>query len=271
MPQLRLYQIDAFAGQVFAGNPAAVCPLECWLDDRVLQAIAQENNHSETAFFVSDGAGFGLRWFTPRREVSLCGHATLAAAFVIFSELKLALGSVVFTTRSGALEVRREGSRLVMDFPARRLEACPQPPAPLLAGLGPAPDGILAVVPGKSYVAVYATEQEVRALQPDFGLLAQLPGGVGATAPGREADCASRDFAPAIGIPEDPVTGSIHCALVPYWAGRLGKSQIHARQVSQRGGELYCQDRGDRVSIAGYAVKYLEGTIEVPARPYSAP
>jgi PhzF family phenazine biosynthesis protein len=263
MPRLRLYQIDAFSDHVFAGNPAAVCPLESWLPDTTMLAIAVENNLSETAFFVPQGDHFGLRWFTPRREVSLCGHATLASAFVIFSELDKGRHSVVFDTLSGELTVEQRGALLAMDFPARGLVPCDNPPALLLDGLGQVPEAVLAVTPGKSYVAVYGDEATVRAIRPDFRLLEQLPGGVAVTAPGREADSASRYFAPTNGVPEDPVTGSIHCALVPYWAARLGKTQIRARQVSQRGGELYCEDRGDRVTIAGYAARYLEGTIVV--------
>jgi predicted PhzF superfamily epimerase YddE/YHI9 len=263
MTSLRLFQIDAFTRRVFAGNPAAVCPLAAWPDDATMQAIALENNLSETAFFAPEGAGFRLRWFTPVKEVRLCGHATLASAFVIFTELEPARAEVRFETLSGPLLVSRAGERIVMDFPARRLLPCPEPPAALLEGLGRPPLEVFETETRRSYIAVYQAETDVAALAPDFGRLAALGHTVGVTAPGRAADCASRYFAPDHGVPEDPVTGSIHCSLVPYWAARLGKRQIHAHQVSARGGELFCEDRGERVTIAGYAVKYMEGTIRI--------
>ncbi len=263
MITLHLYQIDAFSREVFGGNPAAVCPLETWPVAAAMQAIAAENNLSETAFFAPVGEGFRLRWFTPVTEVSLCGHATLAAAFVIFTELGFAGDTVRFETKSGLLWVRRDGARLALDFPAKRVEPCPDVPDLLLAGLGREPEQVLAASPGRSLIAVFGDEEAVRSLQPDFARLAELHRGVAATAPGANSDCASRFFLPDHGIPEDPVTGSIHCALVPYWAQRLGKRQIHARQVSRRGGELFCEDHGERVIIAGHAVKYLEGTINI--------
>ena len=262
MPALRMYQVDAFTREVFAGNPAAVCPLESWPDEQIMQGIAMENNLSETAFFAPEGDGFRLRWFTPRQEVSLCGHATLASAFVVFTELDVTRDEVRFETKSGPLWVRREGDLLAMDFPARRPAPCADPPDGLLEGLGRPPLEVWEVAPGRSLIAVYADEEEVAALRPDFARLAELKRGAAPTAPGRTSDCASRFFLPSHGIPEDPVTGSIHCSLVPYWAERLGKKQIHARQVSPRGGELFCEDRGERVRIAGYAVKYLEGVIQ---------
>jgi len=262
VPALRLYQIDAFTRHVFSGNPAAVCPLDTWLDDPTMQAIARENNLSETAFFAAEGDAFRLRWFTPVKEVSLCGHATLAAAFVIFNELAYAGHAIRFETKSGPLVVEQDGERLAMDFPTR--SATPvAPPELMLQGLGREPQQVLAVSPGRSLIAVYAHEEEISAIQPDFSALAALQRGVAVTAPGRNSDCASRFFLPDHGIPEDPVTGSIHCALVPYWANRLGKRRIYARQVSQRGGELFCEDRGERVTIAGYAVKYMEGVYTV--------
>jgi predicted PhzF superfamily epimerase YddE/YHI9 len=263
MTLLRLFQIDAFTRRVFAGNPAAVCPLSTWLDDATMQSIALENNLSETAFFAPEGEGFRLRWFTPVKEVRLCGHATLASAFVIFTELEPGRREVRFETLSGPLLVSRAGERIVMDFPARRLLPYLEPPDALIEGLGRMPVEVLEVETRRSYVAVYEDEDAVRGLKPDFGLLAGLGHTIGVTAPGRDADCASRYFAPDHGVPEDPVTGSIHCALVPYWAARLGKRQIHARQVSARGGELFCEARGERVTIAGYAVKYMEGTIRI--------
>lgn len=259
--RIPLYQIDAFADEVFKGNPAAVCPLEGWLPDGIMQAIAAENNLSETAFFVFNGEAYDLRWFTPKAEVDLCGHATLATAFVIFEELHSPVSTLQFHTCSGDLFVSREDDLLSMDFPAQPPEPC-EPPEALLAGLGKKPVAILASV---DYFAVYENEGVVRAISPDFTLLQQVGRrGVIVTAKGDTADFVSRFFAPSYGVPEDPVTGSAHCALVPYWAERLQKRRLHAHQVSERGGELFCEFRGDRVKIAGRAVKYLEGEITVP-------
>jgi PhzF family phenazine biosynthesis protein len=204
---------------------------------------------------------FRLRWFAPRKEMSLCGHATLASAFVLFTELGYAEPEVRFETLSGELRVRRDGERLAMDFPAKGMERAPDMAGALSEALGRAPAEVFRVTPGRGFVALYEDEQTVRDARPDFARVTELPGSVGITAPGRESDCASRFFHPAAGVPEDPVTGSLHCALVPFWAARLGKKQIYARQVSARGGELFCEDRGARVGIAGYAVKYMEGAI----------
>lgn len=260
MTQLKLFQIDAFASMVFRGNPAAVCPLERWLEDDLMQAIAAENNLAETAFFVSRNDSYALRWFTPRYEVDLCGHATLASAFVIFTVLDPSRDSVRFETRSGPLWVRRNGDLLEMDFPLAHSVSCDEPPADLLRGLGRSPRAVL--VTNDNYIAVYDTEDDVRALRPDLVPLEDLhPRGVVVTAPGTDVDFVSRYFAPSYGIPEDPATGSTHCALVPYWADRLHKGRLHARQVSQRGGEVLCEVRGDRVALSGQAVLYLEGDI----------
>lgn len=265
MRQLPLFQIDAFAGDVFLGNPAAVCPLDGWLDAAVMQAVAAENNLSETAFLVPEGGGYRIRWFTPRAEVPLCGHATLAAAFVVFTELVPGRDSVRFQSRSGELIVQRAGKLLHMDFPAYAMEPCPAPPEDLLQGLNIKPLEVFVVRANPNYYALYETEDQVRAVAPDFRALERLhPYGVIVTAPGTNSDCVSRYFVPGFGIPEDPVTGSTHSALVPFWSRRLGKKQVHARQVSRRGGELFCEDRGTRVRIAGYAVKYLEGVINIP-------
>jgi len=258
MTALPIYQVDAFASRVFAGNPAAVCPLENWLDDRTMQAIAAENNLAETAFFVPDGDHYQLRWFTPAVEVDLCGHATLASAHVIFESLEPGRTSVTFATRSGDLTVTRDGDRLKMDFPSIPTTPCEAPEA-LIAGLGCDP---LEVREGMDYLVVVRDEATVRGLRPRMDILSELDTrGVIVTAQGDEVDFVSRFFAPAAGIPEDPVTGSAHCALTPYWAARLGKSSLLARQVSARGGELLCEDAGARVRLAGYAVKYLQGTI----------
>jgi len=256
--RIPLYQIDAFTERLFRGNPAAVCPLEEWLEDEQMQAIAAENNLSETAFFLRRGEGYQLRWFTPKVEVDLCGHATLASAFVILNYLEPAREEVRFQTRSGELVVRRNGDLLAMDFPAREPWRCECPIA-LSQALGKPP---LELWEARDYMAVYESEEQVRALAPDMGALVAVGHfAVIVTAPGREADFVSRFFAPAAGVPEDPVTGSAHCTLVPYWARRLAKTQLHARQVSARGGELFCEYRGERVTIAGRAVRYLEGTI----------
>jgi PhzF family phenazine biosynthesis protein len=256
--KIPLYQVDAFTSRVFAGNPAAVCPLEAWLPDTTLQSLASENKLSATAFLVGRGGAYELRWFTPAAEVDLCGHATLASAFVVFRFLESGLAQVRFQTRSGPLSVSRDGERLAMDFPARPPAAC-APLAGLEQALGAAPRDLLKA---RDHMAVFASEAEVRALRPDMEALRRLDCfGVIATAPGDSADFVSRFFAPAIGIPEDPVTGSSHCTLVPYWARRLGRSRLHARQVSARGGELVCEDLGERVRIAGSAVLYLEGSV----------
>lgn len=254
------YQIDAFANSVFSGNPAGVCLLEQWIEDDVLQSIAAENNHSETAFVVPGDEDYQIRWFTPKAEVDLCGHATLASAFVLFESGQASRTEVCFASKSGALTVRREADLLVMDFPARKAVACATMPGALVKGLGVRPSEVL--LSTRDFLAVLADEQDVRELEPDMTELAKMAEvGVIVTARGSQSDFVSRFFAPQLGVPEDPVTGSAHTTLVPYWAERLGKAKLHALQLSERGGELFCEDRGDRVDIAGRAVAYLEGTI----------
>ena len=257
-----LYQIDAFTDDVFGGNPAAICPLDAWIDAALMQRIAAENNLAETAFFVPDGpaGSYALRWFTPTVEVDLCGHATLASAWLVFNRLDRALDVVRFSTRSGELAVTRDGEMLFLDFPAFPGEPV-ETPRDLAAGLGVPPVETLA---GPNYMAVLDTEAEVRALVPDFEALTRLhPRGVIATAPGDDCDFVSRFFAPSFGIPEDPVTGSAHCMLTPYWAERLGKTRLDARQVSARGGVLVCEDRDGRVGIGGRAALFMEGMIRL--------
>jgi PhzF family phenazine biosynthesis protein len=258
---LQLFHVDAFTAKPFAGNPAAVCPLAEWLDDRLLQEVAAENNLSETAYFVLCGDHYELRWFTPSCEVKLCGHATLASAFVILNILEPARDSVRFETRfSGALTVSREGDLLAMDFPALPPWTCADPPAALIEGLGKAPSVTVQIE--DNFFAVYEREDEVRGIRPDFHLLEKLhPAGVAITAPGDRCDFVSRYFAPSYGIPEDPVTGSTHCSLAPYWARRLGKTNLHARQVSERGGELWCEVKEERVILKGNAVLTLRGEL----------
>lgn len=265
MSSLRVFHIDAFTNRLFGGNPAAIVPLEQWLDEGTMQAMAQENNLSETAFFVPvDEGGFHLRWFTPWVEVKLCGHATLASAFVVFNELEPGRREVRFDTLSGALRVARDGDRLSMDFPAWTLEHLDEAPAALHEGLGVEPEALFSVSTKDNLFAVLRDEAQVRAVEPNGQRLTELhPAGVVITAPGDRSDCASRYFAPSYGIPEDPGTGSIHCGLAPYWSGRLGKTSIFARQVSSREAELFCEVRGERVAIAGQAVKYSEGRVFV--------
>jgi PhzF family phenazine biosynthesis protein len=255
-----IYQVDAFSSEVFSGNPAAVCPLPHWLDARTMQLIARENNLSETAFFVPEGDHCRIRWFTPVEEVDLCGHATLASAFIIFTELDPENSNVLFDSRSGPLQVERTGEMLSLDFPSQRPSEC-DPPAELVKGLGMKP---VAVLKSSDYFVVFDHEEDIRSLRPNMDLLKKVDlRGVIVTAPGICSDFVSRFFAPRLGIDEDPVTGSAHCALIPYWAERLGKKDLHALQVSERGGELFCRDRGERVFISGRAVKYMQGTITI--------
>ncbi len=266
-----LFHVDAFTSKPFTGNPAAVCPLNSWLDDETLRKVAAENNLSETAFFVSRrGHGDGhysdeydLRWFTPRGEVKLCGHATLASAYVLLSLLEPGLHTVRFKTRhSGILAVRKEQDSFSMDFPALFAKPCVSPPDALIRALAPGPRPSTVLEVNETYIVVYDDESAIRTLRPDFALIEQLhPFVVSVTAPGDRADFVSRYFKPSYGMPEDPVTGSAHCALAPYWSGRAGKSQLHARQLSERGGELWCETAGSRVILKGRAVLTLQGSL----------
>ena len=257
--KITLYQVDAFADAVFKGNPAAVCPLDAWLADALMQAIAVENNLSETAFFVATKDGYDLRWFTPAAEVDLCGHATLATAHVVFEHIDPNTGDVAFDTRSGRLSVTRGSDGLLaMDFPA-------QPGGEIavgeeiIAGLGAEPSILYG---GEDFMAVFERQSQISAIEPDFTALKQFERrGVIITAPGDEVDFVSRFFAPKYDIPEDPVTGSAHCMLTPYWAERLGKNPLRARQISPRGGDLTCELLGDRVRISGRASEYMRGEI----------
>lgn len=258
--ELPIYQVDAFASAVFSGNPAAVCPLESWLPDDTMQAIAMENNLAETAFFVRNNGRFELRWFTPVCEVDLCGHATLASAHVLFHELKESAEVLRFETKSGELVVRREGDRLAMDFPSRPPQKV-EVDAQLAGAMGGRPVEILAA---RDYLVRYESAHEVQALSPDMEALKTIDRfAFIATAPGTDCDFVSRFFAPAEGIPEDPATGSSHCTLTPYWAKQLGKTVLHARQISPRRGELFCRLAGDRVEIAGHAALFLKGRIRI--------
>lgn len=260
--KIPIYQVDAFTSDVFYGNPAAVCILEDWIENDQLQTIAEENNLSETAFIVRNDNGFDLRWFTPVTEVALCGHATLASAFVLYTCLKWNEDKIKFQTRkSGKLVVTRRNDLLDMDFPAR------------LAFARAIPDGLkeaLGVTPVKVFgsaddlMAVLESESVVRDVRPDFSALERIESrGIIITARGERSDFVSRFFAPRLGIREDPVTGSSHCVLTPYWAGELNKNDLHAFQVSKRGGELFCRQDEERVIISGKATLYLEGTITI--------
>ena len=260
--KLDIYQIDAFASRPFTGNPAAVVPLTEWLPDEVMLNIAMENNLAETAYFVPNGEGYDLRWFTPAVEMDLCGHATLASAYLIFEILGTDKTLLRFQTRSGELTVEKQDGRYVLDFPSRPGVAT-EAPAGLIEAIGATPKEIYK---SRDYMLVYESEADVLAIKPDFNSLMKIDAhAVIVTAPGDSSDFVSRFFAPEVGVPEDPVTGSAHCTLIPYWAGRLGKNDLFARQVSQRGGEIYCQLIGDRVKMAGDAVLYLKGEIYLEA------
>ncbi len=257
--RLPIYQVDAFTDRVFAGNPAAVIPLESWLPDATLQAIAAENNLPATAFFRYEGERCAIRWFTPTIELPLCGHGTLAAAHVILNLLDTSAERVVFDTTAATLTVSRHGSGLALDLPLNRAAPC-APPAGLAEALGKVPTAVLTT---RNYLAVFDRADDVAGLTPDLAAVARLHcTGVIVTAPGRDGvHCVSRYFAPALGVDEDAVTGSAHCTIVPYWSGRLGKSTIVARQLSPRGGALTGEVCGDRIILAGEARLYLEGTI----------
>jgi PhzF family phenazine biosynthesis protein len=254
------FEVLAFTDRLFTGNPAGVCILEEWLRDEMLQKIATENNLAETAFFIDRGNFFDIRWFSPSAEIDLCGHATVASAHVLFQHLGRPGDSLAFRSRSsGELRVDRAGERLVLDFPSRPAASC-EAPASLADSLGAQPSQVFK---NRDYIAVFERREQVAEISPNLAELAKLEGvqGVCVTAPGNDCDFVSRYFAPSVGVPEDSVTGSTHCALIPYWAKRLGKTNLHARQLSPRGGELFCEDRGDRVGIGGTAVTYVEGTM----------
>ncbi|MEM8952735.1 MAG: PhzF family phenazine biosynthesis protein [Verrucomicrobiota bacterium] len=258
--KIPIFQVDAFAERVFEGNPAAVCLLDSWLPDATLQAIAEENNLSETAFVVPGDGAHGLRWFTPTTEVDLCGHATLGAAHVMFARMSPEKGRITFETRSGLLPVLRDGDLLTLDFPIDEGVACDAPIA-LVEALGIAPDECYRAT---DYLVVLTSESAVADLTPDVRGFEKLDlRGVIVTAPGRDVDFVSRFFAPKDGVDEDPVTGSAHCALTPYWAGRLGRDSLIAMQISKRTGRLGCRVSGDRVLISGRVLDYLEGQIEI--------
>lgn len=254
------FEVHSFTDKMFHGNPAGVCPLDEWIEDSLMQQIAAENNLSETAFFVPKKDGYELRWFTPKIEVDLCGHATLATAFVLFDHLEHEGEHILFHTASGDLTVKRSGSSFVMDFPSRPAS---QIEAPKHLEKGLICDTFEAYK-ARDYMAVFDSEEIVRNIRPDFAELDQLDcTGVIVTAPGDDVDFVSRFFAPQAGILEDPVTGSAHCTLAPYWAERLDKTDLSARQVSERGGEIACRLVDDRVHIGGRAVLYAKGFLNI--------
>jgi PhzF family phenazine biosynthesis protein len=259
--KLTIYQVDAFTKEVFKGNPAAICPLESWIDAELMQKIALENNLAETAFFVRKDDVYEIRWFTPTFEIDLCGHATLASAFVIFEILKLEESVINFHShKSGKLSVEKNGDVLTLDFPSRPVSPV-EAPKNLIEAIGKPPKEIFK---SRDYFLVYENEQEILDINPNFSKLIEVDTlGVIVTARGDSADFVSRFFAPEVGVFEDWVTGSSHCNLIPFWAERLGKTELFARQISQRGGELFCELKGDRVKIGGNAVLYLKGEIYV--------
>lgn len=261
--KLTIYQVDAFAEKVFKGNPAAVIPLEDWIEDELMQRIAMENNLSETAFFVKTDTGFHIRWFTPTFEIDLCGHATLASAYVIKNFVEPHLAEINFTTQKvGPLRAMAKDGIYTLDFPSRMPQACDVPDQ-LLKSLNITT--AVEVLKSRDYFVVLPNEEAVRNSEPDFSLMEDL-GGVIITAKGQSADVVSRFFYPGAGIPEDPVTGSAHCNIVPYWCNKLDKTKLFCKQLSQRGGDLHCELEGDRVLMSGKCVLYLEGSLNLDLR-----
>lgn len=260
--ELTLYQIDAFASKLFEGNPAAVCPLDEWLPDEIMQSIAEENNLSETAFFIPTDDGFHIRWFTPKSEVDLCGHATLASAYVLFNILGYKGDRVVFNSKSGILTVTKDDEWLVMDFPAQPPVLC-DIPKEIVKAFDIAP---IECLKSEDFIVVFEHEIDIESANPDFEQLKKLDlRGVIITAKSIRYDFIARVFAPKYGVPEDPVTGSAYTQLAPYWASKIGPKRFSVKQVSSRGGELNCEIAGDRVLISGKAIKYLEGKIKINA------
>jgi len=258
--KLNIYQIDAFARRVFEGNPAAVCPLKEWISDETMQKIAAENNLSETAFFIKENDTFHIRWFTPVNEVNMCGHATLASAYVIFECLNYENKEIIFNSKSGILKVYKKNDRYKMDFPVQKIEKCKVLDIMLKAfNIKP-----LECYKSMDYILVFENEKDILNIKPDFELLKLLDKrGVIITAKSKKYDFVTRFFAPKLGINEDPVTGSAFTQLVPYWSKILNKCNLTAKQLSQKGGEVFCSLKNDRVEIAGYAVKYMEGSLYI--------
>jgi PhzF family phenazine biosynthesis protein len=260
--RLKLYQIDAFADKLFKGNPAAVIPLEKWIDDQLMQQLGMENNLAETAFFVSKGEGhFDIRWFTPELEINLCGHATLASAWLLFNKLGNKNEKIVFHSKSGPLTVSRKDEMILMDFPSWKPERISEYPEELLQSLDNVT--IAGVYKNRDFLVELENEEAVRNCNPDFTLMKKTGQMVIITAPGKNVDFVSRFFAPAAGIDEDPVTGSAHSQLIPFWSEKLGKDKMQAKQLSKRGGDVYCELKGERVIMGGKCVFYLEGEVNI--------
>ncbi len=258
---LDLYQADAFTDKLFRGNPAAIVPLNEWIDDKLMQQIAMENNLAETAFFVARGNDFDMRWFTPAVEIDLCGHATLASAFILYNYLGYTKSSIIFHTKSGPLTVTKQGEIFNMDFPSWPPERKEDYPPELITSLGD-PE-IAGVYKNRDWLVELTSEEAVRKIKPDFTSLKKVLNMVIVTAPGRDVDFVSRFFAPTAGIDEDPVTGSSHSQLIPFWSYKLGKEKMTAKQLSFRGGDVHCESKGDRVIMGGSCVFYMKGQIEV--------
>ena len=256
-----MYQVDAFATQLFKGNPAAVIPLNEWISEELMQNIAMENNLAETVFFVPNGDDFDIRWFTPEAEINLCGHATLASAFILYDYLGYKKEKIVFHSKSGPLQVERQDGVIKLDFPSWRPERMEEYPPGLRSSLGHPQR--TAVYYDRDFIVELMNEEAVKNCQPDFTLMKKIKGNVMITAPGKTVDFVSRFFAPAIGIDEDPVTGSAHSQLIPFWSYKLDKQVMKAQQLSRRGGELYCEQKGNRVIMGGTCVFYMKGEIEL--------
>jgi PhzF family phenazine biosynthesis protein len=263
--KLTIYQVDAFTNHLFGGNPAAVIPLKKWLPDELMQQLALENNLSETVFFVpseTKNADYDIRWFTPEVEINLCGHATLASAFVLFEILKRKKKKIVFSSKSGLLTVRKNDDIFEMDFPSWKPERITDYPTELVASLGN-PE-IAGVYRYRDYLVELNNEETLKKIQPDFTLMKKVIEKVIITAPGKDVDFVSRFFAPTAGVDEDPVTGSAHSQLIPFWSYKLGKEKMNAKQLSKRGGDIYCEQKGDRVIMGGRCVFYMKGEITLP-------
>jgi PhzF family phenazine biosynthesis protein len=259
--KLSLYQVDAFTNKLFGGNPAAVVPLEKWIDDELMQQLAMENNLAETVFFVPNADEYDIRWFTPVLEINLCGHATLASAFVLYTILGYDKPKLVFNSKSGKLVIQKEGNMFKMDFPSWKPQKINEYPADLQAALGV--KEIVAVYKYRDLLVELNTEEDVKNVQPDFTALKRIGEKVIITAPGRKVDFVSRFFAPIAGIDEDPVTGSAHSQLIPFWSEKLGKKTMQAKQLSNRGGDIYCEQNGERVVMGGECRFYMKGEFEV--------
>ena len=270
--KLNIYQVDAFTDKIFGGNPAAIVPLRHWIDEELMQKIAMENNVSETAFFVpSDNgseASYDIRWFTPSLEIDLCGHATLASAYIIKTFLEPHVQEISFTTqKASVLKTFIKDGLYTLDFPAR-MPVATTAPQKLLQCLGNV--ATIEILKSRDFFVVLPDEEAVKNIEPDFSLMKELKAGVIITAKGQTADIVSRFFYPAAGVDEDPVTGSAHCNIIPYWSEKLGTSKIFARQLSKRGGDLWCEYRGDRVLMSGNCVLFMTGEISIVLERLSA-